>query len=273
MFARLIGWPLCIALIVGVATGHETKSRSEDAIRKDLEKAQQKVIELEAELASVVDQKPQLLPDDKFKVGAVYNLFDSQGVGVAVKAVKVLGPNEVLAEFVSGQTTWPMRFSMRMPTAGIAAGTYIQDALDSPWKLTGTKSVLGQQVYVLESAGRPAPKKEHTTGGKPVEADGVEAERAGLEKGGRKPAMAGDGVGVRVVSAVWGAGDRQADVTDVVAGLVARGKTVVVNTPDLGPDPAPNVNKVLKVKLRVGDQLLILSAPDRGELQLSNAAK
>ena len=135
------------------AAAQEKKPRTEEEIRKDLEQAQKKVNDLGRELAEVINQKAQPLPDDTFKVGAVYQLFDARKNVALVKAKDVIGPNEVLVQLEIGRQAYPTKFLMRTPTAGIADGAYIPNAEDSNWKVTGTKKVSGVTVFVLETAG------------------------------------------------------------------------------------------------------------------------
>lgn len=139
------------------AVGQDKKPRPEEEIRKELEQTQQKVKALEAELATVVNQEAIPLPDEKFEVGKVYKLNDPRGNVAQVKAVRVVGPNEAIVKIEVGRQAWPTSFLLRTPTEGLADGAYILDANKSFWKLTGTKRVGGQSVYVLESAGPSVP--------------------------------------------------------------------------------------------------------------------
>lgn len=159
-----------------------------------------------------------------------------------------------------------------------------RDAFAEGDELPKTVSTMGYKAALKKSFGRMTAafvqaRKEYTQAGKIAEAEAVDAELAEFLKsggvkppapGGSRPARPGQPQ-VRVISAVWGAGNRNADVTERVASLLAEGKTVVVNGPELGTDPAPNVMKSLRLKLQVGDQILEMTIPDRGEFRLTPA--
>lgn len=105
----------------------------------------------------------------------------------------------------------------------------------------------------------------------PEEIDAITSASGGGNKVGsvnEKSGVPQIGEKVRILRAEWGAGDRKADVTERVANLIGQGKAVLVDGPMLGPDPAPNVSKILRVKVQIGDQILQFSIPDRGEFQI-----
>lgn len=140
-------------LFIGVTTAEEKKPRSEKEIREELEKAKKRVEELEKELASVLpaeDVKPMRLPDEKFSVGEVYEMFDQRGLGAAVKVLEVIDEKSALIQIEVGTAVYPTKFLMMMPTKGVADGQYFQDAIKSYWKVTTTKKVAGKTVFVME---------------------------------------------------------------------------------------------------------------------------
>lgn len=59
-----------------------------------------------------------------------------------------------------------------------------------------------------------------------------------------------NGPGWRVTSADWGAGRRRVDVTDRVRQMLSGGGQVKVNNTNLGGDPAPGSDKVLRIAAR-----------------------
>jgi len=152
------------------------------------------------------------------------------------------------------------------------------DADESPKSVSpmGYKAALKKSAERL-SASLTQGRKEYTQAGKIAEAEVVDAEIAEFSKSGGTRPVAGvpPKLGrvapnqVRVISATWGAGNRNADVTERVAALLAQGRPVVVDGPVLGTDPAPNVSKTMRLRLQVGEQVLELTIPDRGELRLS----
>ena len=144
-------------------------------------------------------------------------------------------------------TTWVM---VKAPTAGITDGKF--------WRGGEWKDVTG--IDVLAVTGTTVYK---TAGGGTKTVFVLEAEKAKAVVGPQAKPQ------IQVISALWGAGKRHADVTERVSDLLAKGKTVIVDAPVLGPDPAPNVLKTLTIKIQVGDQILDLTIPDRGELKLT----
>jgi len=145
-------------------------------------------------------------------------------------------------------TTWVM---VKAPTTGIVDGEF--------WRGAQWKEMTGIDVLVVTGT-----TTYKATGGGTKTVFVLEGEKAKAADGLRvKPA-------VQVISAIWGVGKKQADVTERVAELLAKGKTVVVDGPVLGPDPAPNVMKSLKLKLKIGEQVLDLTIPDRGEFTLTS---
>jgi hypothetical protein len=135
------------------AVGQEKKPRTEKEIRDELDKAKQRVQELEKELAAVVPARevmPEPLPDDNFKVGDTYYLFDRRRVGAAVKVLEVVDERSAIVQLEFGRIAYPQKILMITPTKGMADGQYFQDALNSPWKVTGTKKVGIRTVFVME---------------------------------------------------------------------------------------------------------------------------
>ena len=123
-------------------------------------------------------------------------------------------------------------------------------------------------------------RKEYTQASKIDEAEAVDKEFDEFVKiGGRAsgiPSKPGSVLPkalntgkVEILLAMWGAGNKNSDVTDTIRQLLAQGKTVVVNAPDLGTDPAPNTDKTLRITVKIGEQVLQMTIPDRGELKLT----
>jgi len=148
-----------IPLLIGVSVGQEKKPRSEKEIREELDKAKQRVAELEKELASVAPMKvvdPQPFPDENFKVGETYNLYTAGGT--AVKVLDVVDEKSVLVQIEIGRRAYPTKFLMMTPTKGMVDGQYFLDATNFFWTVTGTKKVGGTTVYVMEPVKPPVKK-------------------------------------------------------------------------------------------------------------------
>ena len=156
-----------------------------------------------------------------------------------------------------------------------------EETEELPKSLTTTtyRAALKKSIEKMAAAFALA-RKEYTQTNKIAEAELVDAELTEFNKNGgvrpegktpragRNPAVK---LQIKVLSAFWGAGDRQSDVAERITELFSQGKSISVNSPDLGTDPAPNVNKILRIKVQVGEQILELTIPDRGELKLSAA--
>ena len=70
--------------------------------------------------------------------------------------------------------------------------------------------------------------------------------------GGLDPGGPANGFGWQVMRAEWGAGNRQADVTNRVRQMLSGNGQVKVNNTNLGGDPAPGADKLLRVAARDG---------------------
>lgn len=145
-------------------------------------------------------------------------------------------------------TTWVM---VKAPTTGIVDGEF--------WRGSQWKEMTGIDVLVVTGT-----TTYKAAGGGTKTVFVLEGEKVKAAPGPRAQPQ------FQVVSAVWGAGKKQTDVTERVAELLAKGKTVIVDGPVLGTDPAPNVLKSLKLKVKIGDQVLDLTIPDKGELSLTS---
>jgi hypothetical protein len=78
-----------------------------------------------------------------------------------------------------------------------------------------------------------------------------------------------------LTSAFYGQGDRFVDVSDVVARHLDGGTKVIASSGplELTRDPVPNTRKVLRLQLAVGGQMLVLSVPEDGTVQLKRQGK
>jgi len=111
-----------------------------------------------AVVTHVEDVKPQDLPDDNFKIGGVYRMFNG-GEGAAVKVLEVVDDKSAIVQLEFGRTAYPQKILMMIPTNGIVDGQYYQEALNSAWKITGTKKAKGRTVFVMEQVNVSVKKK------------------------------------------------------------------------------------------------------------------
>jgi hypothetical protein len=70
--------------------------------------------------------------------------------------------------------------------------------------------------------------------------------------GGLDPGGPANGFGWQVMRAEWGAGNRRADVTNRVRQMLSGNGQVKVNNTNLGGDPAPGADKLLRIAARDG---------------------
>lgn len=161
MFLNRVVCVLFLLPVVISAAISQDKPRTEKEIRQELEEAKKHVAELEKELEAIlpkVDVKPQPLPDNGFKVGEAYYLYDNRNIGASIKVIEVVDEKSILVQLEIGRTAYPEKILMMTPTKGMVDGQYYQDARDLIWKLTGTKKVSSRTVYVMEPVKKPVKK-------------------------------------------------------------------------------------------------------------------